>query len=233
MERLGDWGTARSGRGVAPLRVGLSRGRIEESEEFSASRKPTVDHDAGAVGLAVKEADADREDLVVRRGSPPRRPDRMLANERAAEGDRRPAGGLATDLGDEKEKRNRLRSGASVARVSTRQTVMTTFPLACPSSRYRMASGTSLSEYVLSITGVILPASMSSFRDCRSFLFGFTVKLIIFWLTNGDNARALTMRSTGPIQRPLDSPLINTSVPFGVSARLQSDAERVPANWRM
>src|ERR671910_1494237 len=32
-------------------------------------------------------------------------------------------------------------------------TVMTTFPRACPSSKYRRASGTSLSGYVLSMTG--------------------------------------------------------------------------------
>src|SRR5215208_926027 len=38
-------------------------------------------------------------------------------------------------------------------------TVMTTFPRACPSSRYRMASGTWLSGYVLSMTGVIFPDS--------------------------------------------------------------------------
>jgi hypothetical protein len=30
----------------------------------------------------------------------------------------------------------------------------------------------SLSEYVRSMTGVMLPASMSSFRVARSFLFG-------------------------------------------------------------
>src|SRR6266511_941996 len=35
-----------------------------------------------------------------------------------------------------------------------------------------MASGTSLSEYVLSITGVIVAASTSCFRNCRSALFG-------------------------------------------------------------
>jgi hypothetical protein len=49
---------------------------------------------------------------------------------------------------------------------------MTTFPRACPSSRERIASGVSLSEYVLSMIGVILPASMSSFRAARSPLFG-------------------------------------------------------------
>lgn len=43
-------------------------------------------------------------------------------------------------------------------------TAMTIFPFRCPFSRYRMASGTSLSEYVLSITGVTFPASMSSVK---------------------------------------------------------------------
>src|SRR5215210_9555553 len=99
---------------------------------------------------------------------------------------------------------------------------MTTFPRGCPSSRYRMASGTSASGYVLSMTGASLPVSMSCLRNCRSSLFGFTVKLTIFWLTNGDNTSALTMRSTGPIQRPFDSPLLSTSVPLGVSAPLHS-----------
>jgi hypothetical protein len=45
--------------------------------------------------------------------------------------------------------------------------------------------GISLSGYVLSITGVTLLASMCCFRNCRFYLFGFTVKLAIFWLTNG------------------------------------------------
>src|SRR5712691_5504114 len=56
-------------------------------------------------------------------------------------------------------------------------TVMTTFPLACPSSRYRIASGTSLNGYVLSITGTTLPASRSSLIKSKSFLFGFAVSM--------------------------------------------------------
>src|SRR3712207_5803768 len=104
-------------------------------------------------------------------------------------------------------------------------TVMTTFPRACPSSRYRMASGTSASGYVLSMTGASLPVSMSCLRNCRSSLFGFTVKLTIFWLTNGDNTSALTMRSTGPIQRPFDSPLLSTSVPLGRSEEHTSELQ--------
>jgi len=49
--------------------------------------------------------------------------------------------------------------------------------------------------------------------------------------TNGDNMTALMMRSTGPSQRPLDSPLPRTSVPL-VVARRQSDSDRVPASWK-
>ena len=45
------------------------------------------------------------------------------------------------------------------------------FSLACPSSRYRMALGTSLSGYVLSMTGVTFPASMSSLRMIMSSWF--------------------------------------------------------------
>ena len=48
-----------------------------------------------------------------------------------------------------------------------------------------MASGTSLSEYVLSITGVGFPASMSTFRNCRSSVLGFASNAAS-WLTNGD-----------------------------------------------
>ena len=56
----------------------------------------------------------------------------------------------------------------SISVSSSPHTVMTTFPRACPSSRYRMASGTSASGYVLSMTGVIFPDSMSSLRTIRS-----------------------------------------------------------------
>ena len=74
---------------------------------------------------------------------------------------------------------------------------------------------------------------MNCFRSCRSSLFGFTVKVASFWLTNADNTSALMTRSTGPIQRPPDSPLLITRVPLEVSALLHSDGERVPANWKM
>ena len=46
--------------------------------------------------------------------------------------------------------------------------MMTILPaLPWPSTRYRMASGTSLNGKVMSMTGVTLPASMSSRKTCR------------------------------------------------------------------
>jgi hypothetical protein len=58
-------------------------------------------------------------------------------------------------------------------RAPSSDTEITIFPRACPSSRYRMASGTSLSGYVLSMIGVISPPSRRSFTKTRSFLFCF------------------------------------------------------------
>jgi len=57
-------------------------------------------------------------------------------------------------------------------RYSWYVTVMTTFPRACPASRYRIASAVSLSGYHLSITGTTLPASNNAFRKVKSFWFG-------------------------------------------------------------
>ncbi len=37
---------------------------VEEDEEFSAGREPSLDEPARTLGVAVKEAHADREDLV-------------------------------------------------------------------------------------------------------------------------------------------------------------------------
>ena len=73
----------------------------------------------------------------------------------------------------------------------TFHTVMTTFPRACSSSRYRKASEVSLSGYVLSMTGVTWPDSMSSFRTTRSSLFGFATNRLPCWRTNRDNNKAL------------------------------------------
>jgi hypothetical protein len=61
---------------------------------------------------------------------------------------------------------------------------------------------------------------MNCFRSCRSSLFGFTVKLAIFWLTNGDNTSALMTRSKGPIQRPSDSPLLSMAYALGANGYL-------------
>src|SRR5215204_1534711 len=63
--------------------------------------------------------------------------------------------------------------------------VMTTFPRACPPSRYRMASGASSSGYVLSMTGVTFPDSMSSLRTIRSSWFSLLTNVPGFWPTRG------------------------------------------------
>src|SRR5437773_8728421 len=55
-----------------------------------------------------------------------------------------------------------------------------------------MASVTSLSGYVLSMTGVTLPASMSSLSTTRSSPFAFATNVPSFWLTNGDSRRSPT-----------------------------------------
>ena len=52
------------------------------------------------------------------------------------------------------------------------------------------------------------------------------LKVTCLWLTNGDSASALMIRSIPP-KRPI--PLLSTSVPLGVSTRLRSDGEAVPA----
>src|ERR1035437_11158826 len=69
--------------------------------------------------------------------------------------------------------------------------VMTTFPRACPCSRYRIASGTSLKLQHLSITGVTFPAFMSSPSMSRSSLLIFAINVTNFWLTKGDNTRSV------------------------------------------
>jgi hypothetical protein len=53
-----------------------------------------------------------------------------------------------------------------------------------------MASGTPLSGYVPSMTGVTLPASMSSFRRCKSSDLALAMIMPNRWLTNGDSASA-------------------------------------------
>ena len=50
--------------------------------------------------------------------------------------------------------------------------MMTVFPRACSFTKRRNASGVSRSGYVLSITGVTLPASMRSFSHARFRLLG-------------------------------------------------------------
>src|SRR6185312_3843920 len=69
----------------------------------------------------------------------------------------------------------RCGSGCATRRVDGYEPwiVTTTFPRACPSPRYPSASGTSLSLYCLSMTGVTVPFSRSPCRTTRSALFIF------------------------------------------------------------
>jgi hypothetical protein len=73
---------------------------------------------------------------------------------------------------------------------------------------------------------------MSSFMSPRSSTLRLASNGTSRWRTNGDSTTALTIRPMGPTQRPVDSPLLSRSIPAGVSARRQSDGERVPASCR-
>ena len=95
-----------------------------------------------------------------------------------------------------------------------------------------MASGTSSSDHVRSITGRTAPDAISPARNRRSSAFGRDVKLVSRWLTAGDSSRPASIRPRGAIQRPSPSPLIWTSVPSPVSARRQAAGDAVPATWR-
>jgi hypothetical protein len=68
----------------------------------------------------------------------------------------------------------------TVAIIYAGQIVITIFPRARPSSTYRTASGTSLSENRRSIIGVTCPASQRSFSTNRSAWLGFTNTLRSF-----------------------------------------------------
>jgi O-acetylserine/cysteine efflux transporter len=72
-------------------------------------------------------------------------------------------------------------------------TVMTTFPRACPSPRYRSASGSSLSACCRSMTGVTFPASRSSRRTTKSSRLNFATKKTTFWLARSGARRTLAM----------------------------------------
>src|ERR687894_845432 len=58
--------TVKTGGGTrsGPLRGAQFRRRVEEDEDRAAGREPSLDDAARTPGLAVKEANADREDLV-------------------------------------------------------------------------------------------------------------------------------------------------------------------------
>ena len=80
--------------------------------------------------------------------------------------------------------------------------------------------------YVLSMTGVIFPASMSSFKNCRSSLFYVAMNVRPCWCTSTDKTFALITLPMDPIQRLLECPPpLGCSIPSGVSTRLRSDNE--------
>src|SRR5919112_599210 len=110
---------------------------------------------------------------------------------------------------------------------------MTTFPRACPSSRYRMASGTSASGYVLSITGVIFPDSVSSLRTRRSSWFSLLTNVPSFCPTNGDSIIARSWRSVPPSHLPPPSPPTMTRFPWEARARLRRANEEFPPMSRI
>ena len=90
-------------------------------------------------------------------------------------------------------------------------TVMTIFPWACPSPRYRSASG--LTQRVgRSMTGVTSrPRELLQDRQVLPVPFARNGRSL--WLTNGDSSRALSA-GPSPIQRPADPPM-TTRVPCG------------------
>jgi hypothetical protein len=65
------------------------------------------------------------------------------------------------------------------------------------------------------MTGVTLPASMSSRRVCRSSCRGLELSIRSRWPTNRDSATARRLRSKPPIHRPRTSLPTITSVPRG------------------
>ena len=81
------------------------------------------------------------------------------------------------------------------------------FPLSVSFFQIPDGLGTSLSEYVLSMTGVILPASRSSFKTTIWFFLSGIEKFGVgIWLTNGESATSLRTRGMLPNQRPAPCP---------------------------
>src|SRR6266581_5133269 len=78
-------------------------------------------------------------------------------------------------------------------------TVITTFPLAWPSSRYRIASGTSLNDlYVRSMTVFNFPDCTISARSVRSCVLGCAIIMPIFCLTNREYTAAFSALPSPP-----------------------------------
>src|SRR5215211_5630567 len=92
-----------------------------------------------------------------------------------------------------------------------------------------MASGTSARGYVLSMTGVTFPDSMSSLRTSRSSWFGVETNVPSFWPTKGDSIVARSWRSRPPSHRPPPSPPTMTRVPREARAP-EACQRRVPAD---
>ena len=103
-------------------------------------------------------------------------------------------------------------------------------PCARPSVIRFNALATSWSSYVLSMTGVTLPDSMSSLSATRSAEFSDDVSVPSFWLTTSDNKSARIWRSNPPSHRPSVSPPTMTSLPVVVRARRSCDSRTVAAD---
>jgi hypothetical protein len=82
------------------------------------------------------------------------------------------------------------------------------------------------------MTGVTLPACMSSLRVVRSSAFSFAMKNRSSWLTNRDRTYAPAARGSGSIHRPGGPPTI-TYLPVGFRARRHSESDRFPTLSRM
>jgi hypothetical protein len=116
--------------------------------------------------------------------------------------------------------------GKRLRRQSDPQTTeMTVFPRACPSPCRRRASPTSLSGYVRSISGVILPDSRSSVRAARSSGFGPATGIILTCFTT------IEVRNTFSTQ--LSFPAEETYIPSGLRMRRQADNGRLATRSRI
>ena len=96
-----------------------------------------------------------------------------------------------------------------------------------------MASGTSASGKLRSMTGATEPASMSSLSTSMSRWFSLEMNVVSVWSTNRDRTIARSWRSVPPSHRPPVSPPAMTRVPFAVSARRRRDSGALPPMSRI